>query len=203
MKKFLLLFVIMTTIALVSCKGGNEQSTTNGEAEQVAVTDSISVEDFQKQLDKLVAEGDTAKIQQLVSQSQTTYQKIAATDKTAADAFATKIKEIVTGNAKLATIIPNIGSLVAKVTAIPEEAANALEAAGEDIQDTAVNAVNREVNETKNQTVEKAAQAIENAKQQSVEKANEAVDNAKKSAAEAVQKGANAASNAINKALSK
>lgn len=118
-KKFLVLFVTLSTVVLMSCKGGKKESGDGETSKQIAVSDSISVEFFQTQLDKFIAKRDTAKIQQLVSQSQTTYQKMVATDKTAAETFAEKIRQIVTFNPDLATIIPNIESLVAKVTAVP------------------------------------------------------------------------------------
>ena len=134
MKKVLLsLCVVISSIALVSCNGNKngensaEASTEASVETSAAAETSISPEDFQSQLDEAIKAKDAARIQQLVGESQTTYNKLAATDKATAEAYLKKVQDAITAKAadiKAATGV-EATSLISKIKQIPEDAVNA------------------------------------------------------------------------------
>ena len=216
MKKVLLsLCVVISSIALVSCNGNKngensaEASTEASVETSAAAETSISPEDFQSQLDEAIKAKDAARIQQLVGESQTTYNKLAATDKATAEAYLKKVQDAITAKAadiKAATGV-EATSLISKIKQIPEDAVNAAQAAG----DTAVKATADEaVSKAKSETVDKAKETVDKAKskvkaasEEGKKKANEAVDKAHHKASDAVNKASQEAANAVNKAFGK
>lgn len=221
MKKILLsLCVVISSIALVSCNGNkNGENSAEASAEasvetSAAAETSISPEDFQSQLDEAIKAKDAARIQQLVGESQTTYNKLAATDKATAEAYLKKVQDAITAKAadiKAATGV-EATSLISKIKQIPEDAVNAAQAAGDTVAKAAANAVkataDEAVSKAKSETVDKAKETVDKAKskvkaasEEGKKKANEAVDKVHHKASDAVNKTSQEAANAVNKAL--
>lgn len=214
MKKVLLsLCVVISSIALVSCNGNkNGENSAEASAEasvetSAAAETSISPEDFQSQLDEAIKAKDAARIQQLVGESQTTYNKLAATDKATAEAYLKKVQDAITAKAadiKAATGV-EATSLISKIKQIPEDAVNAAQAAGDTVAKAAANAVkataDEAVSKAKSETVDKAKSKVKAASEEGKKKANEAVDKAHHKASDAVNKASQEAANAVNKAL--
>ena len=75
MRKKIMLMAIATMLTMSACKDEGEKNTNNTLSNQEIVTDSITIEQFQGQVDQCIAKRDTAKLQQLIGLSQTTYQK--------------------------------------------------------------------------------------------------------------------------------
>lgn len=204
MKKILLALALIATLSLAACKGGDNKAAeeeASTEAVATEATDSITPEEFKAQLDEAVANKDTAAINALIQKSQTTYQKLVATDKTAADAYAKAVQEALKANTALSTVIPNAAALVDEVVALPSNVKDAAEATGKAIADSAKSAAVNTVNAAKDAAAAKANQAVEKARQETVDKANKAVDNAQKKANEAIQKKQQEAANSIKKGL--
>lgn len=214
MKKVLLsLCVVISSIALVSCNGNKngensaEASTEASVETSAAAETSISPEDFQSQLDEAIKAKDAARIQQLVGESQTTYNKLAATDKATAEAYLKKVQDAITAKAadiKAATGV-EATSLISKIKQIPEDAVNAAQAAGDTVAKAAANAVkataDEAVSKAKSETVDKAKSKVKAASEEGKKKANEAVDKAHHKASDAVNKASQEAANAVNKAF--
>lgn len=206
MKKILLALAVIATVSLVSCKGGDnkaqeasvEQTDTTAAA---AAADSITPEEFKAQLDQAVANKDTAAIKVLIGKSQTTYQKLVATDKTAADAYAKAVQDALKANTALSTVVPNAAALVNEVVALPSNAKNAAEATGKAIADSAKSAAKQTVNAAKEAAAAKANQAVEKARQETVDKANKEVEKAQKKANDAVNNAQKKAADAVKKGL--
>lgn len=223
MKKVLLsLCVVISSIALVACNGNKkgensaEASTEASVETSAAAESSISPEDFQSQLDEAIKAKDAAKIQQLVGESQTTYNKLAATDKAAAEAYLKKVQDAITSKAadiKAATGV-EATSLISKIKQIPDDAVNAAQAAGDTVAKAAANAVksaaDEAVDKAKAQTIDKAKEAVDKGKSkvkaagdEGKKKVNEAAEKAHKKTNEAINKASQEAANAVNKAFGK
>ncbi len=223
MKKILLLLAVIASVSLVACNGNKSEETSATEASTEASAEtsasaesSISPEDFQTQLDEAIQSKDAAKIQQLVGESQTTYNKLAATDKAAADAYLKKVQEALNAKANEVKTVTGteVSSLISKIVETPENVANAAKAAGDSVTKAAVEAAEatgkEALNKAKEQTVDKATEAVKKAKEQTidkankaVDKANKAVDNAQKKANDAVSKGKQKAAEGAAKAVGK
>ena len=208
---------MISSIALVSCNGNKngensaEASTEASVETSAAAETSISPEDFQSQLDEAIKAKDAARIQQLVGESQTTYNKLAATDKATAEAYLKKVQDAITAKAadiKAATGV-EATSLISKIKQIPEDAVNAAQAAGDTVAKAAANAVkataDEAVSKAKSETVDKAKETVDKkaASEEGKKKANEAVDKAHHKASDAVNKASQEAANAVNKAFGK
>lgn len=197
MKKYLLMFVAVVAMALVSC--GNSNKT---DATAQACGDSVSVEQFQSQLLDLANKKDTAGITALMGKCNTQIQTyLQKGDTAAATTYAAKIQEVISQNkTTLSTVSPTLVDAVNKAIALPSTVKAAAETAGKNLVDTAknaaVNAASNAVNEAKKQTVDKANAAANAAVEKANKKANDAVDKASSKATNAVS---NAASNAAKK----
>lgn len=196
---------IATMLTMSACKDKGEKNTNTTFSNQEIVTDSITIEQFQSQVDQCIAKRDTAKLQQLIGLSQTTYQKIAAVNQSEADAYASKVREIVNSDSRLAEMIPHIDKLVAKATPIPIDEIESEEVVDEEeiINDSIVESVRNsreDIEQSTRQTLDRANRVLDRVKKQASEKAGEAVEKAKKKANEIIQKSANAATHAVNKA---
>ena len=204
---------MISSIALVSCNGNKngensaEASTEASVETSAAAETSISPEDFQSQLDEAIKAKDAARIQQLVGESQTTYNKLAATDKATAEAYLKKVQDAITAKAadiKAATGV-EATSLISKIKQIPEDAVNAAQAAGDTVAKAAANAVkataDEAVSKAKSETVDKAKSKVKAASEEGKKKANETVDKAHHKASDAVNKASQEAANAVNKAF--
>lgn len=201
MKKIFLALAVIATVSLVSCKGTDQAAEEEASAVAEAVVDQIDPEDFQAQLDEAVAQNDTAKINELISLSNATYQQLSGTDKTAAEDYLQKIKDIITKNTALTSVVPNATSLVDKVAALPETVKDAATETGKAIVDSTKNAAKQAVNNAKEAAVSKANEAVEKAKAATVDKANEAVENAQKKVNDAASDVQKKAGDAAKKAL--
>lgn len=211
---------MISSIVLVSCNGNkNGENSAEASAEasietSAAAETSISPEDFQSQLDEAIKAKDAARIQQLVGESQTTYNKLAATDKTSAEAYLKKVQDAITAKAadiKAATGV-EATSLISKIKQIPEDAVNAAQAAGDTVAKAAASAVkataDEAVSKAKSETIDKAKESVDKAKskvkaasEEGKKKANEAVEKAHHKANEAVNKASQEAANAVSKAF--
>lgn len=205
MRKKIMLMAIATMLTMSACKDQGEKNTNKTLSNQEIVTDSITIEQFQGQIEQCIAKKDTAKLQQLIGLSQTTYQKIAAVNQSEADAYASKVREIVNSDSRLAEMIPHIDKLVAKAAPIPIDEIESEEVVDEEeiINDSIVESVRNsreDIEQSTQQTLDRANRVLERVKKQASEKAGEAVEKAKKKANEIIQKSANAATHAVNKA---
>ncbi len=211
MKKIFFALAAIAAVTLVSCKGGNEQSSAAESSAQVT-TDSISAEDFEKQLNTLVQEGDTAGIQQLITTTQTTAGKLSATDPTLAEQFLAKVQEVVEKNKEtLSGLGVNATNIITKIKEIPTNVTDAAASLVSNANDSAASAAasavagaTETVESAKNaaNSVKENAEAVKSAVENAPANAKQAVEKAKDNAREkAANAAANAASNAVNNVL--
>jgi len=184
MKKIFLALAFIATVSLVSCNGTDKAAEEEASAVATATVDEIAPEDFQAQLDEAVANGDTTVINELIATANANYTKLAGEDETAAKDYLQKIKDIITKNTALASVVPGATNLIDNVAALPQTVKDVANEAGKAAVDSAKNVAANAVNDVKQATETKANEAVEKAQK----KAGEAVDNAAKSAGDAAKK---------------
>ncbi len=196
MKKIILLLAATASIALVSCgnadKAGSEadSAATDSTAAEAAVADTISAEDFQTQLDELVAAKDTAGITALLKKSQATISSYAG-NSDAVKQYVEKVQKAIDKNAKAINVIyPSFTEIAKKAVALPSEVAETAEKAGKQLVDSAKSATKRKVESDVNAAKTKTAEAVSAAENEAKKKANEKIENAQKKANDAVNKAA-------------
>lgn len=136
---------------MVSCgnadKAGSESDSTASDstAAEAAVADTISAEDFQIQLDELVAAKDTAGISALLKNSQATIGSYAG-NADAVKQYVEKVQKAIEKNAKAINLIyPSFTEIAKKAVALPSEVAETAENAGKQLVDSAKSAAKRKV----------------------------------------------------------
>lgn len=195
MKKLVLLFTAAATISMISCGNADKaaqatDSTATDSTELVA--DTISAEDFQAQLDELVAKKDTAGIKALLEKSQATIKQYAdKADNDAVKTYVEKVQQAIDKNAKtISTVYPSFSEIAKKAVSLPGTVVETAKNAGEQLADSAKSAAKKQVDnavsEVKKNTTDKVAAAEEAAKK----KANDQIEGAQKKANDAVNKAA-------------
>lgn len=152
-------------IVMVSCgnadKAGSESDSTASDstAAEAAVADTISAEDFQIQLDELVAAKDTAGISALLKKSQATIGSYAG-NADAVKQYVEKVQKAIEKNAKAINVIyPSFTEIAKKAVALPSEVAETAENAVKQLVDSAKSAAKRKVEGDVN-AVNKAASDV-------------------------------------------
>lgn len=196
MKKIILLLAATASIAMVSCgnsdKAGSEADSiaTDSTATEAAVADTISAEDFQAQLDQLVANKDTAGISALLKKSQATINSYSG-NSDAVKKYVEKVQKAIDKNAQAINVIyPSFTEIAKKAVALPSEVAETAEKAGKRLVDSAKSAAKHKVESDVNAAQKKANDAVTAAQNEAKKKANEKIENAQKKANDAVNKAA-------------
>lgn len=189
----------MAVMALTFAACGNKQSA-NTESNDSNAVDTTAVAGIAGEADalasdlkaKLEAKDSKGFSDMIASAKQKIDELVKAGKVEEAKAYASKVKQFVDENAETIKQVTNgdatVSSIVSAIKALPADAENAVDAAGDAVKSGAENAV---------KSAKDAADAkVTEVKEETKAKANEAVDNAKKKASDAVD-------NAANKALNK
>lgn len=196
MKKILSLFIV--AMAVVSCTfSSKDNHAENSDSTQVA--SEITAGSFAANLDKLLSEGDTAKIQQLIGDANKYCAELAKNDQTGAANLLEQIKKTLSENAdRLRNVGLNADALANKATELSGDVKNAVISAADSIEkaeadqavEDAKSAVSKAASDIKDAAADKAKEVSN--------KAKEGAENLKKNAQEGIGKAKEKIANSAN-----
>ncbi len=195
MKKLVLLFTAAATISMISCGNADKsaQSTDSTATDSTEiVSDTISAEEFQSQLEQLVAQKDTAGIRALIEKSQATIEQYASkSDNDAVKKYVEKVQQAIDKNAKeISTVYPSFTEIAKKAVALPGSVVESAKNAGEQLADSVKSAAKSKVDNAASELKKNTTDKVDAAKEAAKKKANEQIDGAQKKANDAINKAA-------------
>ena len=196
MKKLVLLFTAAATISMISCgnaeKAAQATDSTATDSTELVQADTISAEDFQAQLDELVAKMDTAGIKALLEKSQATIKQYAdKSDNEAVKNYVEKVQQAIDKNTKtISAVYPSFSEIAKKAVSLPGTVVETAKNAGEQLADSAKSAAKKQVDNAVSEVKKNTTDKVKAAEEAERKKANDQIEGAQKKANDAVNKAA-------------